>query len=71
VPDSLMKMKELVPGYVKVSEYLSSISVNSYTAGRSTETTEIQEHIKEISRFRFTVLGTSNDIYEIEYDGPS
>ncbi len=68
VPDSLTKMKELVLGYVKITEYLSSISVNSYTAGRYTQTIEIESLIQEVSHFHITVLGTSNVIYDIRYE---
>ncbi len=63
VPDSLASLKELVGGYLRLADYLKSISVNPYTAGGSIETEEIRNHLAEISRYTFNVSGNSSTIY--------
>ena len=68
VPDSLTKMKEMVESYARVKKYLSSISLNSYTAGKSVDVEQIEEYLREVSRFRFEVVGDSNDVYTIQID---
>jgi len=68
VPDTLAKMQELIGCFIKIDEYLRSISVNPYIAGKSVEVEEIKEQLKEISAFKFIVSPESNDIYDIEYD---
>jgi hypothetical protein len=68
VPDTLAKMQELVNCFIRAEEYLRSISVNPYTAGKSVEIEEIGELLQEISAYRFIVAANSNDIYDIECD---
>ncbi|HLO13547.1 MAG TPA: hypothetical protein VK206_01870 [Anaerolineales bacterium] len=68
VPDSLAKMQELTLCYRRIDEYLSAISLNEYTKGRSTEIEELSEYLDEISAYKFSVSPNSNDIYEIEYN---
>jgi hypothetical protein len=67
VPDTLKKMNELVWCHIKIDEYLSSISINQYTAGEFVENQEIKNCLNEISNFKFKVSPESNDIYDIEY----
>ena len=68
VPDSLEKMQELIRCFIRIDEYLRSISLNPYTAGNSVEVEEIKDQLKEISAFKFIVSPDSNEIYDIEYD---
>ena len=63
VPDSLAKLKELVSGYLRLSDYLKSISVNPYTSGGSVEVEEIRGYLTEISHYTFDVFGNSSDVY--------
>jgi hypothetical protein len=65
VPDMLAKMKDLVASYIRVSDYLQSISLNPYTAGSSYEIKEIQELLQEISRYGFE---GSNQVYTVTFD---
>jgi hypothetical protein len=68
VPDTLAKMQELIRCFIKIDTYLSTISLNPYTAGKSVEVEEIKEQIQEIAAFKFIVSPDSNDIYDIEYN---
>ncbi|MFQ4135754.1 hypothetical protein PGN35_005490 [Nodosilinea sp. PGN35] len=63
VPDTLIRMKNLVRGYLKVQEYLRSISLNSYTSSFSDEGRQIQDFLREIDIYHFE---GSTDIYSIE-----
>lgn len=63
IPDSLANLVELVGGYLRLADYLKSISVNPYTAGGSVETEEIRDYLAEISRYTFDVSESSSDIY--------
>jgi hypothetical protein len=69
VPDSLAKMKDLVNGYLKLYEYLRSISLNSKTKGRSYDIEEVREHLKGISQYEFGDLEESNSVYSIRFNG--
>lgn len=68
VPDSINKTKELISGYLRLTEYLRGISMNPYTSGSSTETEEIRMYLEEISRYKFDVSTHSNDIYLLTYE---
>lgn len=49
----LSELRRLVSGYVRVSEYLASISKNGYGAGQSYEVERSKELLAEIDRYRF------------------
>lgn len=58
----LADLQRLVSGFVQISEYLSSISRNSYTGGRTIELERLKGLLAEIARYRF--LGDDN-VYTI------
>ena len=60
----LADLKKLVSGYVRVSEYLASISRNAYGSGGSNEVKRLKEVLAEIARYRFT--GDDN-VYSLDY----
>ena len=49
----LSDLKGHVLGYVRISEYLNTISKNEYTAGSSYEVEHIEETLSEIARYQF------------------
>jgi hypothetical protein len=53
VPDTLIATQKLVAHYLRVSDYLRSISKNPYTAAGSVEVEEIRNGLREIGRYRF------------------
>jgi hypothetical protein len=53
VPDTLATTIRLVSHYVRVSEYLRSISINPYTGGTSTDVAEIRKFLRDIGRYHF------------------
>ncbi len=61
-------LQRLVSGYVRVSEYLASISRNTYGAGGSYEANRIKEVLAEITRYRFVGDET---IYTIAITDPA
>lgn len=63
IASQLSELQRLVPSYVRVSEYMASISRNKYGSGRSDEVERTKELLAEIARYRF--IGDDNDIYEI------
>jgi hypothetical protein len=68
VPGSLVKLKEMVESYAKVSKYLNSISLNPYTKGNNVDLEQAEDYLKEVARFKFEVVGDSNHIYIIRMD---
>jgi len=66
VPSVIAEVKELVGGYIQVTDHLRSISKNPYMAGRSSEVEQMREHIKEIGYYRFV---GNNTVYNIEIEG--
>lgn len=50
----LNELRRLVTSFVRVSEYLASISRNGYTAARSYDVERSKELLEEIARYRFT-----------------
>lgn len=62
IASQLTELQSLVPSYVRVSEYMASISRNEYGSGRSYEVERTKELLAKIARYRFT--GNDN-IYEV------
>ena len=58
-------MGELVEGYLSLSDYMSYISLNPYTAGSTVHHDEIRHYLKEIMSYEFTLIGDSNHLYKI------
>lgn len=69
VADAIVKMKELVRCYVRLHDYLCSISVNPYTSGPSSEAEDVRKYLGDIDRFQFYASEDSNDIYVIAKKG--
>jgi hypothetical protein len=63
----LAELRRLVSGYVRVSEYLASISKNKYGKGGSYEVERSKELLAEISRYQF---GGSEHVYTITVSNP-
>jgi hypothetical protein len=61
------ELRRLVPAYARVSDYLASISRNSYGAGTSYEVERVKEMLSEISRYR--CIGDDN-VYSIVVSDP-
>lgn len=64
----LSDLQKHISSYVRVSEYLSSISVNPYGAGSSVEVERLKELLAEIARYRFTGNDT---VYSITVSDPA
>jgi len=64
VPDSVALCIKMLSGYLELSEYLSSISKNPYTASDCEEETAISDQIQAIKKYEFTGTGS---VYEVEY----
>jgi hypothetical protein len=67
VPDSIGSMLNLVPGYFRISKYLSTISRNSYTKGDDGNMALVPGYIEEVEEFEFTVDG---ELYEVQRRQP-
>jgi hypothetical protein len=65
VPSSLSKMRDLVGAYIRISDYLRTISTNPYTAGETTEVERIRELLTSISKYRFP---GNNYVYDVILD---
>jgi hypothetical protein len=63
----LSELRRLVAGYVRVSEYLASISRNEYGSGKSYGVERIKEMLSEIARYRF--IGEDN-VYTVMVSDP-
>jgi hypothetical protein len=66
VPSSLNEVKQLVGAYLRIADYLGTISTNPYTAGKLTEVEEIRKLLTGISKYRFS---GNNNVYEVIFDG--
>jgi hypothetical protein len=53
VPSGLLEVRELVGAYLRVSDYLRSISLNSYTAQESIDVENIRKLTAEIAKYSF------------------
>ena len=53
VPSYLTEMRELVGAYIRIADYLGTISTNPYTAGKHVEVEEIRKLLTRISKYRF------------------
>ena len=53
VPNMLSVMKELLRSYLKVREYLRSISLNPYTSALSSEDSQVKKSLLEINNYSF------------------
>jgi hypothetical protein len=53
VPSALAEMRELVGAFLRVSDYLKTISVNPYTKGKSANVEDIRQSLGRIARYRF------------------
>jgi hypothetical protein len=62
IPSALAEMRELVGAFLRVSDYLKTISMNPYTKGESTNVEEIRESLTRISRYRFD---GNNYVYDV------
>lgn len=63
----LSELRRLVSGYTRVSDYLASISVNDYGAGKSYEVEHIKEILADTARYRFS---GDDPVYEITVVDP-
>ncbi|MBA2713879.1 MAG: hypothetical protein H0U55_10065 [Rubrobacteraceae bacterium] len=64
----LSDLRKHISSYVRVSEYLSSISINPYGAGGSVEVEHLKELLAEIARYRFTGDDT---VYTVTVSDPA
>jgi hypothetical protein len=64
----LAELRRLVSGYIRVSEYLASISRNEYGSGSSSEVERSRELLTDIARYRF--IGDGN-VYTITISDPA
>ena len=64
----LSELQRFVSSYMRVSEYLTSISRNAYTAGGSVEVERLKEVLAEITRYQF--IGDEN-VYRITVSDPA
>jgi hypothetical protein len=64
----LAELRRLVSGYIRVSEYLASISRNEYGFGSSYEVERSKELLSEIARYQF--IGDDN-VYRITVSDPA
>lgn len=62
VPSALSEVKELVGGFVKVSDYLGKISKNAYLRGPSSEVEDVRSRLLGLRRFQFS---GNNRVYSI------
>jgi hypothetical protein len=53
VPSQLDELQRLGSSFVRISEYLSSVSKNPYTASRSVEVERLKELLAQISQYKF------------------
>jgi hypothetical protein len=67
VPKEIEEMCKHLEEYLELSRYLRSIGRNKYTKGTSVHDVEIEEHLKQIQRYKLT-YGDDSQIYDIEYD---
>ena len=65
VPSSLTEMRELVGAYIRISDYLSAISTNPYTAGKYEGVEYIRELLTRVSKYRFH---GNNYVYNVILD---
>jgi hypothetical protein len=65
VPSALAEMRELVGAYIRISDYLSTISTNPYTAGKHAEVEHVRELLTGISKYRFH---GNNYVYDVILD---
>ena len=62
VPSGLFEVRELVGAYLRVSDYLRSISRNSYTAQESTDVEMVRQLTAELARYSFDGSNWAYDI---------
>jgi hypothetical protein len=65
IRDDISSLKELVGGYVRVSDFLRSISLNPYTSASLYEVEQMRACLSEISKYR---LEGTNEAYTIVID---
>jgi hypothetical protein len=65
VPSSLAEMRELIGAYLRVSDYLSAISINPYTASKCSNVENVQDLLTRISKYRFD---GNNYVYDVILD---
>jgi len=66
VPSVLKEVCELVGAFLRISDYLHKISLNSYTSGREIEVEIVRESLKKIACYHFD---GNNYVYDIMVTG--
>lgn len=66
IPLSIKEMTEKVKGYLIVSNYVRSISINEYTSGTSYYDNEVEEYLSQINKYEF-VYENNGEVYDLEY----
>lgn len=66
VPKQIEQMCKHIERYLELARYLRSIGSNEYTKSASIHDSEIEGHLKQIRRYKFTYEGDGS-IYDIEY----
>jgi len=66
LPKEIEHMLIQIDGYITISEYLRSISINEYTGGTSYHDEEIKKFLKEVRKYNF-LYDNNGEIYELEY----
>lgn len=66
LPKNIKNMLSQLKEYFELSNYLSEISLNTYTISRTVHLSQNKKHIKEIERYKFN-YEEDGQIYSIEY----
>lgn len=67
IPLSINDMIQKINGYLIVSDYLRSISVNEYTSGSSYHDQEIRDYLSQLEKYKF-VYEDNGVVYDLRYN---